>query len=304
MLFVAELASFSDPRRLNFVLNVDDVELDRTYEDRFDPPEIPPSRIGWVIGAFVVLAIAAGLGYYIFFTQPRPAPAKPTLKAVTAPPAATEPVAPPAPALAPENIALPPLPQTDPIVRELIGRLSSHPSIAAWLATKGLIANFTVVTLNVADGQAPATHLRAIAPRGRFQTTQAGAALTIDPRSYSRYNGYAEAISQLDATGAARLYLTLKPRIAEAYRELGYPDGDFDRVLERAMGQLLRVPVVEGRVALRPKTLSFAYAEPRLESLTPAQKQFLRMGPDNVQVVQAKLREIAALLSLNPEPTH
>lgn len=283
------------------MLNADDVELDRTFEDPFIP-EAPPSRIGWVVGAIVVLAIAAGTGYYII--THREAPARPTLKTVTAPKPVTETAPPPAPAIAPENIALPPLPQTDAIVRELVGRLSSHPSVAAWLATKGLIANFAVVTLNISEGQAPAAHLRALTPRGRFQTAQAGATLSIDPRSYSRYNGYAEAISQLEATGTARLYLTLKPRILEAYRELGYPEGDFDRVLERAMGQMLSVPVVDGRVPLRPKALSFAFADPRLESLTPAQKQFLRMGPDNVRVVQAKLREIAALLSLNPEPQH
>jgi hypothetical protein len=47
--------------------------------------------------------------------------------------------------------------------------------------------------------------------------------------------------------------------------------------------------------------LSFAYADPRLESLSPVQKQFLRMGPRNVQAVQAKLREIATRLSLHPE---
>src|SRR4051794_19899788 len=40
-----------------------------------------------------------------------------------------------------DDIALPPLDDTDPIVRELVGRLSSHPQIAAWLATKGLIRN-------------------------------------------------------------------------------------------------------------------------------------------------------------------
>jgi hypothetical protein len=47
--------------------------------------------------------------------------------------------------------------------------------------------------------------------------------------------------------------------------------------------------------------LSYAYADPRLESLSPVQRQFLRMGPRNVQAVQSKLREIATLLSLHPE---
>ena len=99
-------------------------------------------------------------------------------------------------------------------------------------------------------------------------------------------------VSALDATGTARLYLTLKPRILEAYGELGYPGGDFDRVLERAIGELLDVPVIEGDIALRQKVISYAYVDQKLESLSPAQKHLLRMGPRNVQAVQAKLREI------------
>src|SRR5206468_9489055 len=124
----------------------------------------------------------------------------------------------------------------------LVQRLSSHPSVAAWLASKGLIANFTVVTLNISEGTAPTAHIRALAPKGRFQTKGTGAALTLDPRSYDRYNGVAEAVTALDAMGTARLYLTIKPRVLDAYRDLGYPDGDFDRVLERAIGQLVKAP--------------------------------------------------------------
>jgi hypothetical protein len=92
----------------------------------------------------------------------------------------------------------------------------------------------------------------------------------------------------------------LKPRIADAYRELGYPQGDFDRVLERALGVLLSTPEVDSRVALSPKVMSYGYSDPKLESLPAAQKQFLRMGPQNVSKVRAKLEEIAMLLNLKP----
>ena len=43
--------------------------------------------------------------------------------------------------------------------------------------------------------------------------------------------------------------------------------------------------VIPGRGA------SYAYADPRYEALTGAQKQLLRMGPANAQRVQARLRE-------------
>ena len=277
------------------VYNLNDVELDRNYDEPFEPTPTP-NRTGWVIAVGLVLAIAGGIAYTFLRDRTPAAPVKTAAPA----PAATQPATAQPKALVGENIALPPLAETDAIVRELVGQLSSHPSIAAWLATKGLISNFAVVTLNISEGQAPTTHLRPLTPKARFQTTGSGSALAINPKSYDRYNGYGDAIGGLDATGSARLYLTLKPRIADAYRELGYPDGDFDRVLERAIGQLLNAPVLDGAVPLRQKAVTFAFADPRLESLTPPQKQFLRMGPRNVQAVQAKLREIAGLLQLHP----
>jgi hypothetical protein len=278
------------------VYNLNDVELDRNIEDSFEPTPTP-NRLGWVIGIGIALAIAGGVAYYVLRDRTPATPATTTAAApaVTPPAATAEPKK-----LVGENISLPPLAETDSIVRELVGQLSSHPTIASWLATKGLISNFAVVTLNIAEGQAPTAHLRALTPKGRFQTTGSGAALAVDPQSYARYNAFGDAVGGLDATGTARLYLTLKPRILDAYRDLGYPDADFDRVLERAIGQLLKAPVLDSAPPLRPKTLSFAFADPRVESLSPAQKQFLRMGPRNVQTVQAKLREIATLLELHP----
>ena len=67
------------------------------------------------------------------------------------------------------------------------------------------------------------------------------------------------------------------------------------------------VAVFEGacadeKVALDPNGVTYAYSDPKLESLSPAQKQFLRLGPRNSQAIRAKLEEIAALLKLHPEP--
>jgi hypothetical protein len=79
---------------------------------------------------------------------------------------------------------------------------------------------------------------------------------------------------------------------------MGHPDGNFDPVLERAIIELLRVPAIDGEVALEPHGIVYAFAEPRLQSMSAAQKQLLRMGPQNVRAVQAKLREIASHLGI------
>jgi hypothetical protein len=197
-----------------------------------------------------------------------------------------------------DQILLPPLDDTDALVRLLVGRLSSHPAVAAWLTTDGLILNFVVVTTSIANGETPVSELKAVGPVPRFRTRSSRDTLYIDPSSYGRYDRYAEAVSALDARGTARLYATLKPRIRDAYQRVAGVDENFDPVLERAIDELLRVPVVEGNVALVPKGIVYGFEDPRLERMSAAQKQFLRMGPQNVRTVQGKLREIAPYLGI------
>ena len=273
-----------------------DYELDRSGEVPVAPP--PPRSKSYARWASALIAaIAVGYGVWYVASRRQPAPAAATAPTESAP---AVPV-PKGPLVKAADIDLPPLPQTDPIVRELMARLSSHPTVAAWLATKGLVANFTVATLNISEGRTPAQFLRPIAPRGPFRTIGSGEEVLLDPRSYERYNLIGDAVAGLDGVGTASLYLTLKPRITDAYRELGHPEGDFDRVLERAIGVLLKTPAPAERAALHPKGVTWAYSDRTLESLSPAQKQFLRMGPRNSQAVRSKLAEIAGLLQLNPD---
>jgi hypothetical protein len=277
--------------------DLDDIEIDRSGEAPVTLP-LPRSTTSapWVMTAIVAAIVVAG-GFWYVRSQRQPAapPAAPVPV-----PQATVPERPEAPLVQAATIDLPPLPQSDPVVRELVERLSSHPTVVAWLATKGLITNFTVVTLNIAEGRTPTQFLRPIAPRGPFRTMNSRGELLVDPRSYDRYNAHGDAIAALDAAGTASVYLTLKPRITDAYREFGSPDGDFDRVLERAIGVLLQTPTLDEKAVLAPQNVTYAYSDPRLQSLSPAQKQLLRLGPRNGQAVRGKLEEIAALLKLHP----
>jgi hypothetical protein len=196
-------------------------------------------------------------------------------------------------------IDLPPLDDSDSLVRDLVRALSEHPIVAAWLTTDQLLRNFVVVVKNIGDGDTPSGHLNMVAPPGRFQTRQQGARSYIDARSHARFDPHASAVSGLDAQGAAQLYATLKPRIDEAYREVAGKEADFDRALQRAIVELLKTPVVEGDALVVPANVGYTYADPALESLSHAQRQLLRMGPRNVRVVQEKLRAIARHLGID-----
>jgi hypothetical protein len=238
-----------------------------------------------------VLLLALAVAYIVLRrpTLETNAPVATTTPPTTAPAQQAEPA---------EPIVLPPLDDTDPLVRQLVERLSSHPAVAAWLTTDGLLMNFVVVTTRIANGESPVNELKTLGPIPRFRTLGPDENRSIDPSSYRRYDRHAAAVSALDARGAARLYATLKPRIVDAYGRLGRSDGDFDRVLERAIVEVLRVPVIDGEIALVPHGTVYAFADPRLQELSAPQKQVLRMGPQNVRAVQAKLREIATHIGI------
>jgi hypothetical protein len=198
-------------------------------------------------------------------------------------------------------VAVPPLEESDPFVRELVRRLTSHPRLLAWLATDGLVRNFTTVVVNIADGQPFAGQLSTLRPPPGFAVMERGDDLYIDPRSYDRYTAIAEGVAGIDPAGAADVYGTLKPRIEEAYRELGQPDGSFDRALERAIVELVRTPIPREPIRVEPHGIGYAFADERIEGLKPAQKQLLRMGPDNARRIQASLRAIGIALGIPPE---
>jgi hypothetical protein len=270
-----------------------DFDLDRSGTSPPEPDSQGPHAAPWVIGLALIAILAGGYAWW----SRRPQPVHRVAPPATAPAPS---VAPPR-AVAAESISLPPLGDTDALVRQLVGRLSSHPQVANWLATDQLIRNFTVVVTQISNGRTPTKHLQALRPRGRFVVAKDARGLYVDPASYRRYDEYADAISALDPEGTARVYETLKPRIQDAYRELGYPEGDFDSALKRAIVLLLETPVVEGRVGVEGTPPLYTFTDDRLELLAGVQRQLLRMGPRNERMVQAKLRAIAPLVGIAPQ---
>lgn len=273
--------------------NLSDFDLDAPA------PELPPrqrrpdrSPLIYVIAVLAIVAIGAGV--YIWLTR---APGDVGTTATDT----TVPAAPQPPRDEGGPIDVGPLDQSDALVRKLVAALSSHPLVASWLATNGLIRNFTVVVENIAYGMLPTGHLRPLRPSGPFRVLDRDGEIAIDPRTYARYDGIADAVASVDTAGAARLYTGLKPRIQEAYADLGRQE-PFDQVLERAIVVLLRVPVPTDTVRLEPAgAVEFRYADPRLERLTQPQKQLLRMGPRNIEIIQGKLREFGVAVGIPAE---
>lgn len=294
------------PREPRRVQDPPDYEIVRHDADNVDLEGTERSSRAWVIAVILLLA-AGAVAWFVVVRGPNVGKEAPAEQAGAATKAQDVPLSPLGGT--PSPVEVPPLDQSDAVVRELVRQLTTHPFVASWLATDGLIRNFMVVTVNIADGATPERHLRRLRPSEPFAVANRGGQLSIDPASYRRYDKVAAAAASVDPAGAARLYATVKPRLDEAYRDLGQPAGQVDRAVEQAIVRLLRTPIVERPPQVVPGTrgIGYAFADPDLESLSAAQKQLLRMGPENTRTIQQSLRAIAVALGIPqarlPQPT-
>ena len=186
---------------------------------------------------------------------------------------------------------------SDVIVRELVSELSANPKLAAWLANDDLVRRFVATVDNVANGISPTTQLGFMRPKGKFEVVKKGDEITVDPKSYARYDLATQVFVSLDTEGSVALYRELEPLIDDAYAEISPPGSRFSDRLDAAIEELLEVTPPSGNPTLKPKVVTYVYVDESLEDLSGAQRQLLRMGPDNVMLVKAKLRDLQAALN-------
>jgi hypothetical protein len=257
-----------------------------------EQPEEKKHVLQTVLVFFLVLVIGAALYYFLIHKKP----------AKTAQPAELQPSAVAEQEITPSGQAavpqLPPveLDKSDDLVRQLAKEVSSHPRIPIWLKSEQLIRRFVAAVDNIANGLSPRPHIDFFVPAGGFEVIKKGSLYFADPDGYGRYNPVVDVVVSLDTKQCAYLFRQLKPLFQEAYRDLGYPDQDFQDTFLRAIVELLKTPVVDGPVLLEKTVVSYVMADKELENLSEAQKHLLRMGPENVGAIQAKLREIALAL--------
>ncbi len=250
----------------------------------------PTLAVVAVVAALVVVAVL----YFWFFGRQPPPPE-------IVPPAESAPTSPRPPERVEgepiEEGELPALDASDGLVRRMVAGLSENPQLAAWLVTEDLARRFVVAIDNVAEGVAPRSHVGFLEPEGDFATESTGGRQTIASASFERYDRVTDVFTSIDTAGAVRLYRRLKPLLQEAYVELGYPNRDFDDTLTRALAVIADTPRPPATMEVVRGVKSYEFVDPRLEGLSSIQKQLLRLGPDNLERVQAKAAELAAALA-------
>jgi hypothetical protein len=191
------------------------------------------------------------------------------------------------------NVALD---KSDDVVRKSAGDLSSNPVFGQWLKSRDLVRRFVAAVDAIANGQSPRPQADFFSLKTPFPVLQKSGRTLLDPAGYDRYNVVADVFDSVSTAACAKIYRDFQGPLEQAYRELGYPAGGFHKTLFRAILEILRTPIVEAPMVLEKKVASYVFIDPKLEELSPAQKHLLRMGPENLQLIQSKLRELALAL--------
>ena len=239
----------------------------------------------WLVRALIAGALAGAVALAVG--------RKPARLAASIPPvvAGLKPAAPAA------DVALPPATDSDARIRDALDGLTPREIFHRWLQTDHLLDHLVVIAVNLAEDQSPARQLSFLRPSRRLSTTRSGGELVISPYSYTRYDAFANVVSSLDERHVATAYRALHPLLESAYHALGYPGRPLDEVVTRALQRIIDAPVRE-EIALHQAGSLYLFADASLESLGAVEKQLLRMGPRNTQLLQGEARDVGAALGL------
>ena len=267
-----------------------------------DPEEsFRDKAIWWSAGIVIAGAIAIGV-YYRYYS---PAPTAPPAQHPAAAPQQAAPPAEPAiqhpiPPAAEQQTPLPPLDQSDPVVRDSLIGLLGKPAVAKFVVPHQMIRDF-VVTVDNLPRKKVAAELRPVQPTaGDTAVDQQGASTMLSQQNYARYAALMDVVSSTDPKALAAVYFRLYPLFQQAYENLGYPGKYFNDRMVQAIDSLLATPDVPGPIELvRPKVF-YQFADPKLEALPAGQKVLIRMGPQNAGIIKAKLQQFREAITATP----
>jgi len=252
----------------------------------------------------IVLAVVAGVAATLYYAlrsekhgteKPVPVPAQtePIPPQVQPPPqSGPQPLIRfPVPA-APHEAPLPALDQSDDMVKDRLSTLIGSETFQALFVPKDIIQRVVVTVDNLPKRRLPQRYFPFHPVEGRFRVAGKEDDQVISGNNYRRYTPFVKLAEAVDTDKLVALYRYLYPLLQAAYRDLGFPHGNFnDRAIE-VLDDLLDTPDVHGPIKLVQPGVYYKFADPALEARSAGQKILLRMGPDNAARVKARLRAL------------
>ena len=171
------------------------------------------------------------------------------------------------------------------------GRLAQQ-----FVTAPNALERMAAIVDNLRQGSMPYKILPFSRPKAAFPFQDDGLKVTLDPAGFARYDALATAIDGIDSDAVAALYSRYQLALEEAWAMLGYSDVTLDDALMTALGQILLAPSSSLDARLIRKEAVWIYEDETLEALPAVQKQLMRMGPENAEKIQNKVRDIRGAL--------
>lgn len=200
-------------------------------------------------------------------------------------------------ALPTELVELPSLNDSDDFVLEGLRALQNGVALIRVLADDQLIRSIVVFVDNISRGEFPQTSLpyKRIGQEMSVRNIDENL-FVMGANAHDRFNQLIDTFVAVDTDQALILYRTLQPLFQNAYAEIGSRNVNFDDTLRSAINAVLRSPDVEGPYQLVKPSVMFLYADASIENMEEMQKQLIRIGPENIEKLKAKLRQFLGKL--------
>ena len=231
----------------------------------------------------------------LMMVQPsvEPAPAPVAAEAPAAPIAApvvteVQPKIPPAPVVSEET--------GDQYARESIDAANGGKALAQFVAGDYVVERAVAIIDALRRGEVPYKLLPVGKPSTTFPISDNGLRVTLDTAGFSRYDGFAQWVGGLNTPALVSLFNDYEMIATQALTRIGVTDFDIRSAVLAATTQILSTPQVGADAELMRREANWVYMDPELEALSSLQKQVLRMGPENADIVQQKARDIRGAL--------
>ncbi|MBL6812948.1 MAG: DUF3014 domain-containing protein, partial [Luminiphilus sp.] len=129
-----------------------------------------------------------------------------------------------------------------------------------------------------------------------FSISDDGTQVVTDPAGFERYNALTQWLQSLNLESLLSSLEWFIPLFREAWSYYGEDPAAFDMAVVMTLDLVIATPEVDlSEARLIRKEAVWVFEDPAIEGLAPIQKQVLRMGPENAEIVKAKASEARGL---------
>lgn len=262
---------------------------------------ISAAQAGLIVVLLLVIAGGVVLLTGIWPPEEEPAPT------VTAPPPEPPPAPivtdieepapePPPPPPEPVEEPLPRLEESDDAVRDAVGDIPLGTAGQQYLIPGNIIERSASLIYLMAQGDVPYKLLPVSRPKAAFPISDDGTQVVTDPAGFERYDALTQWLQSLDLESLLSSLEWFIPLFREAWSYYGEDPAAFDMAVVMTLDLVIATPEIDlSEARLIRKEAVWIFEDPAIEGLAPIQKQVLRMGPENAEVVKAKAAEARGL---------